>query len=373
MADIQWLRHINKLCEHQGGARYDDMLIGCIGHFDKKRECTPKQGDWLIRQLAMHYGIKLAHTGAIALTKEQRRTVTTAVDAALAFASPDRLPVLQKHFPHRSHRKTTPFPHGFHTKGANSAFNPTSCHPSITRLLLKLIDWHSPTTWPLASTDTASPEVANGSSRNQIGQGPIPKAANFNGADDAASPLRGCAAKSDEPLGQGESQRANQVLRQMKAKASNANISLWANGNGRSYMRGVLEVGGQRYRLNFRPPRRAEELIYVPPDGDTEARAWFEQVSSRVIPKFQAQAEKAEGRLARNHVVSAIHRNTDKNCSADGIHSGIAVMLYDGNVPTTCIVQLDGLEWHFGLMVCDSKSPNAPQFKASAGQIDKAA
>ena len=45
MANIQWNRHINKLCEHQGGHRYDDMLIGCIAAFHQKGRSSEKQGD----------------------------------------------------------------------------------------------------------------------------------------------------------------------------------------------------------------------------------------------------------------------------------------------------------------------------------------
>jgi hypothetical protein len=87
MAQIQWNRHINKLCEHQGGPRYDDVLIGCIAAFHKKGRSSEKQGDWLVRQLDMHYGIQVAHQGAIQLTKEQRRPIRQAVDWANCNAS----------------------------------------------------------------------------------------------------------------------------------------------------------------------------------------------------------------------------------------------------------------------------------------------
>ena len=53
MADIQWNRHINRLCDLRGDPRFDDMLIGCIAAFHAKGRTSDKQGDWLVRQLDM--------------------------------------------------------------------------------------------------------------------------------------------------------------------------------------------------------------------------------------------------------------------------------------------------------------------------------
>jgi hypothetical protein len=379
MADIQWNRYLNRLCDLRGDARFDDMLIGCIAAFHAKGRTSDKQGDWLVRQLDMHYGIQVAHEGAIQLTKEQRRPIRQAVDFTNANASSGRMAYLHGRFPHAFHTVSTSFPHGFHTKGANSSVTTTTYPVTIARLLLKLIDTPLAFTMPSASTDGLSAQVDGGSpvARHQITEAALPIAVNTNVIDDAASPLRGFAAKSDEPFHQGKDPKAgnanspmgakaNRPMGQVKANSQKANISLWVDGGSRSHVRGRLEVGEKEFRLNFRTPLRAEELIYVERGQGAEARQWFEEISAQLIPHLQAKADAASGRLPHNHVASAVHEFSDTHCQQSGLVGGFAFLGYSGDVPSRCIVQINDTTWQFELQATRSPNAKAPQFKATA-------
>ncbi|CAA7614692.1 conserved hypothetical protein [Magnetospirillum sp. LM-5] len=387
MANIQWNRHINKLCEHQGGHRYDDMLIGCIAAFHQKGRSSEKQGEWLVRQLDMHYGIQVAHHGAIQMTKAQRRPIKEAVDWTNAHASSGRMAYLNGRFPHTFHTVSTRFPHSFHTKGANSSVDTTTYEVTIAKLLLKLIDAPLAHSRPSATPNGPSVDFVDGGSlvaRHSEERDVIcPIGMNDNVIDDAAAPLRGFAAKSDEPLerkreplGGNEEfatwAKANRTAAQVKAN-SKATISLWVAGSSRSYVRGQLEVGDKKYRVNFRSPRHVEELVYVERGQDVEARQWYEAVSSQVIPFWLDKAEAAEGRLARKHVASAIHEFQDRNCEGHGVNCGIAFMGYRGDVPSRCIVQLNGTDWKFDLQPIRSAKLKSPQYKATAERSSAAA
>ena len=379
MTTIQWNRHINRLCDLRGDARFDDMLIGCIAAFHAKGRTSEKQGDWLVRQLDMHYGIQVAHQGAIHLTKEQRRPIRQAVDWTNTNASSGRMAYLHGRFPHAFHAVSTSFSHRFHTKGANSSVTTTTYSVTIARLLLKLIDAPLAFSWPSASTDGLSAQVDGGSpvARHQITEAALPIAVNTNVIDDAASPLRGFAAKSDEPFHQGKDPktananspmgaRANRPTGQVKANSTKANISLWVDGGSRSHVRGRLEVGDKEFRLNFRSPRRAEELIYVEQGQDAEARQWYEAISSHLIPSLQSKAEAASGRLSSNHIASAVHELSDTHCQQSGLVGGFAFLGYSGDVPSRCIVQINDTIWQFELQATRSPNSKAPQFKATA-------
>ncbi|KIL97403.1 hypothetical protein CCC_00464 [Paramagnetospirillum magnetotacticum MS-1] len=379
MADIQWNRYINRLCDLRGDARFDDMLIGCIAAFHAKGRSSDKQGDWLVRQLDMHYGIQVAHQGAIQLTKEQRRPIRQAVDWTNTNASSGRMAYLHGRFPHAFHTVSTSFPHGFHTKGANSSVSAMTYPVTIARLLLKLIDAPLAFSRPPAKTDGLSAQVDGGSpvARHQITEATLPIAVNTNVIDDAASPLRGFAAKSDEPFHQGKDPKtananwpmgakANRPMGQVKANSQKANISLWVDGGSRSHVRGRLEVGDKEFRLNFRTLRRAEELIYVEQAQGAEARQWYEAISGHLIPSLQAKADAASGRLPQNHVASAVHEVSDTHCQQIGLVGGFAFLSYRGEVPSRCIVQINDTTWQFELQATRSPNAKAPQFKATA-------
>lgn len=388
MAQIQWNRHINKLCEHQGGPRYDDVLIGCIAAFHQKGRSSEKQGDWLVRQLDMHYGIQVAHQGAIQLTKEQRRPIRQAVDWANCNAPSGRMAYLHGHFPHAFHAVSTHLPHSFHTKGANSSVPSTTYPVAIAKLLLKLIDTPLAVSRPSATPNGLSADFTDSGSlvarHSEEGEAICPIGMNDNVVDDAAAPLRGLAAQSDEPLG-GKKEplggavdfatwaKANRSTGQVKANSSKATISLWVNGSLRSYVRGQLEIGKEKYRLNFRSPRRLEELIYVERGQDAEARQWYEAISSQVISSLQAKADAACGRLPSKHVASAIHEFHDSKCEGRGMTEGIAFLGYNGDLPTYCVVQVNGRNWKFDLQATHSTNARAPQFKATAERSSEAA
>ena len=379
MTTIQWIRHINRLCDLRGDARFDDIFLDCIAAMHRTGRTSVNQGNWLVTQLDMHYGIQLAHIGSIHLTKPQHRIVKEAVAAAVSVADKTRRAVLSAKFPHVFRTVSTSFPHGFHTKGANSSIPATTYPVTIARLLLKLIDTPLAFSWPSASTDGLSAQVDGGSpvARHQITEAALPIAVNTNVIDDAASPLRGFAAKSDEPFHQGKDPKAgnanspmgakaNRPMGQVKANSQKANISLWVDGGSRSHMRGRLEVGEKEVRLNFRTPRRAEELIYVEQAQGAEARQWYEAISGHLIPSLQAKADVASGRLPQNHVASAVHVFSDTRCQQIGLVGGFAFLSYRGEVPSRCIVQINDMTWQFELQATRSSNLKAPQFKATA-------
>lgn len=317
MAQIQWNRYLNQLCEQHGDLRFDDVLIGCIAALHRSGKTSTKQGDWLMRQMDMHLGVQVQHKGAISFTAEQRRPIKQAVAAAATEAKGARRTYLARYFPRQFPRVSPEFSRNSPLKSADTPSFSMSCQPTIARLLLKLIDR------PAAETDCFTAQEVDGGSpaarHVDFAHSVSSNYGNDNVPDDASPPLRVAAAKSDKPFGNGElpsegeansttNWDSNRLLRQMRAKADKAAISIWANGGKRSYVRGHLEVGGQRYRLSFRPPRRAEDLIHVPSDGDQEARRWFEAISERVIPALQKKAGQAEGRLPRKPI--AIPRST---------------------------------------------------------------
>ena len=381
MTTIQWIRHINRLCDLRGDARFDDIFLDCIAALHRTGRTSVNQGNWLVTQLDMHYGIQLTHIGPIHLTKPQHRIVKEAVAAAVSVADKTRWAVLSAKFPHVFRTISTSFPQVFRTKGAISLADPTTYDAAIARLLLKLIDAPLAFSWPSASTDGLSAQVDGGSpvARHQITEAALPIAVNTNVIDDAASPLRGFAAKSDEPFHQGKDPKAgnansptpmgakaNRPTGQVKANSQKANISLWVDGGSRSHVRGRLEVGDKEFRLNFRSPLRAEELIYVEQGQDAEARQWCEAISSHLIPSLQAKADAASGRLPSNHVASAIHEFSDTHCQQSGLVGGFAFLGYSGDVPSRCIVQINGTDWIFDLQATRSPNSKAPQFKATA-------
>ena len=379
MTTIQWIRHINRLCDLRGDARFDDIFLDCISAMHRTGRTSVNQGNWLVTQLDMHYGIQLAHIGPIHLTKPQHRIVKEAVAAAVSVADKTRRAVLSAKFPHVFRTISTSFPQVFRTKGAISLADPTTYDAAIARLLLKLIDAPLAFSWPSASTDGLSAQVDGGSpvARHQITEAALPIAVNTNVIDDAASPLRGFAAKSDEPFHQGKDPKtananspmgakANRPTGQVKANSTKANISLWVDGGSRSHVRGRLEVGDKEFRLNFVTPLRAEELIYVERGQGAEARQWFEEISAQLIPHLQAKADAASGRLPQNHVASAVHELGDTRCQQIGLVGGFAFVGYSGDVPSRCIVQINGTDWIFDLQATRSPNSKAPQFKATA-------
>ena len=379
MTTIQWIRHINRLCDLRGDARFDDIFLDCIAAMHRTGRTSVNQGNWLVTQLDMHYGIQLTHIGPIHLTKPQHRIVREAVAAAVSVADKTRRAVLSAKFPHVFRTISTSFPQVFRTKGAISLADPTTYDAAIARLLLKLIDAPLAFSWPSATTDGLSAQVDGGSpvARHQITEAALPIAVNTNVIDDAASPLRGFAAKSDEPFHQGKDPKtananspmgakANRPMGQVKANSTKANISLWVDGGSRSHVRGRLEVGDKEFRLNFRSPRRAEELIYVEQGQDAEARQWYEEISAQLIPHLQSKAEAASGRLSRNHIASAVHEFHDSRCEQSGLIGGIAFLGYSGDVPSRCVVQINDTIWQFELQATRSPNSKAPQFKATA-------
>lgn len=374
---------LNQLCEHPGGARYDDILINCIANFSKRGKISPDQGNWLVRQIDMHCENPVQHSGEIRLTKEQRRPIKQAVKFTNSNAQSSCMAYLHNRFPHVFHTVSTPSPHQFHTKSANTSVQSMAYPPAIARLLLKLIDG------PLALPDGFSANLLldDGSlAARHHGErdGISPLGLNANVNDDAAPPLRGSAAKSDKPLDRREGQfegnanspmegKANRSMRQVKANSTKANISLWVDGGSKSHVRGQLDVGNEKFRLNFRSPLGAEELAYVGKDGDPEARQWFEGLGSNVIPKLQATARAATGKLSRKHIASAIHEFGDRICEGNGVVCGFAFMVYRDDSPAHCMVMLGDMAWHFELKPGRSSNANSPQFKATAEPYVEAA
>jgi hypothetical protein len=254
--------------------------------------------------------------------------------------------------------------------------------------LLKLIDTPLAVSRPSATpnglsadfTDSGSLVARHSEERRAI----CPIGMNDNVIDDAAAPLRGLAAQSDEPLG-GKKEplggavdfatwaKANRSTGQVKANSSKATISLWVDGSSRSYVRGQLEIGKEKYRLNFRSPRSLEDLIYVERGQDAEARQWYEAISNQVIPNLQAKADVASGRLPSKHVASAIHEFHDSKCEGRGMTEGIAFLGYNGELPSYCVAQVNGRNWKFDLQATHSTNARAPQFKATAERSSEAA
>ena len=382
MAQIQWNRYLNQLCEHPGGARYDDILINCIANFSKRGKISPDQGNWLVRQIDMHCENPVQHSGEIRLTKEQRRPIKQAVKFTNANAPSSRMAYLHNRFPHVFHTVSTPSPHQFHTKSANTSVQSMGYPPAIARLLLKLID--GPLALPDGFSanlllDDGSPAARHHGERDGIS----PLGLNANVNDDAAPPLRGSAAKSDKQLDRREGQfegnanspmeaKANPPMRQVKANSQKANISLWVDGGSKSHVRGQLDVGKEKFRLNFRSPIRAEELACGERGGDEELRPWHDALGG-IIPKLQATARAATGRLSRKHIASAIHEFGDRICEGNGVAQGFAFMVYKADSPAHCMVMLSGLTWHFELEPGRSVNVNSPQFKGSAGPYVEAA
>ena len=383
MAQIQWIRHINRLCEIRDNPRLHDILIGLVVDFHRSGQCSAKRGNWLVGQLDFHFRKTIDHTGAIALTTAQRREIMEAVNAAIATADVDRLLFLRRKFAHLSNEVFTAISHHFHKNSAVSPLNTTACSSAIAKLLLKLID--GPLALPDGFSadlllDDGSPAARHHGERDGIS----PLGLNANVKDDAAPPLRGSAAKSDKPLDRREGQfegnanspmeaKANRPMGQVKANSQKATISLWVDGGSKSHVRGQLDVGKEKFRLNFRSPLGAEELAYVGKDGDPEARQWFEGLGSHVIPKLQAAAQAATGRLSRRHIASAIHEFGDRICQNSGVAGGFAFLVYRDDSPAHCMVMLSGLTWHFELEPGRSVNVNSPQFKATAGPYVEAA
>jgi hypothetical protein len=382
MAQIQWNRYLNQLCEHPGGARYDDILINCIANFSKRGKISPDQSKWLVRQIDMHCENPVQHSGEIRLTKEQRRPIKQAVKFTNAHAPSSRMAYLHNRFPHVFHAVSTPSPHQFHTKSANPSVLSMAYPPAIARLLLKLIDG------PLALLDGFSANLLldDGSlAARHHGErdGISPLGMNANVKDDAAPPLRGSAAKSDKPLGRSEGQfegnanspmegKANRPLRQVKAKYGKATISLWVDGGSRSHVRGQLDFGKEKFRLNFRSPFSAEELACGGRGGDEEMRPWYDALGD-IIPKLQERAQAATGRLSRKHIASAIHEFEDRICQGSGVAQGFAIMGYKNDCPDNCVVQLGDTTWGFELEPGRSTNAKSPQFKATAEPYVEAA
>jgi hypothetical protein len=85
-----------------------------------------------------------------------------------------------------------------------------------------------------------------------------------------------------------------------------------------------------------------------------------------LIPHLQAKADAASGRLPQNHVASAVHELGDTRCQQNGLAGGFAFLGYLGDVPSRCIVQINGTDWIFDLQATRSTNAKAPQFKATA-------
>ncbi len=374
MATEQWIRHINRLCEIRNNPRLHNMLIGLVVDFHRLGECSLERGNWLVNQLKFHFRETIGHSGAIFLTTAQRREIKEAVGLALSEADAAQLSFLRNTFSHIPNRYFTSLAHKGHKKGGNLSLSSNGCDTAIARLLLKLIDGPLPHSRPSATPDFFSSDLVNGGSpaARHLGEeeanSPLGMHANVN--DDAASPLRGFAAKSDEPLegkGEplgGEANSANQAMtkpksRQVDAHASKATISLWVNGGSKSSVTAILEVGKEKLRLNFVAPRKAQKLSYITEHGGEEEREWLAELTA----KTDAAARQLSGTLGGRHVMSAIHHETDTACRETGVANGVALLVCNDDTPASCCVVLDDRALHFGLDPFNGPSARSPQFK----------